>query len=300
VVENTPVYCAELLTSFSESSSGLIVFGGVDMKKFIGDLITIDVQPDLQTNSFTSPSVLLSSIAVTSNGESKNITSSQQNATVLLNPGSAISYLPASMVSAIIKELTGKEPSAEDLSKDGALPVNCNASSTTTSLDFGLGHDGGPIIQVTMRNFVYVPENLQVSYTESDECEYLFGVGHNNDYVLGESFFRSAYVVYDLDNNKISMAQARLYWVSSNIVEIPKGPGGVASIMSSSNVIPNSSSTSTSTKATATTTSAPTPTTTASAQNGASGTMSSNNRRSIILLSVVISTTLTLGLALVL
>ncbi len=45
--------------------------------------------------------------------------------------------------------------------------------------------------------------------------------------VLGDTFLRSAYVVYDLDNNQISLAQTNFNSTTDNIKEIERGPHGV-------------------------------------------------------------------------
>jgi hypothetical protein len=44
---------------------------------------------------------------------------------------------------------------------------------------------------------------------------------------LGDTFLRSAYVVYDLANNEISLAQTDFNATSSSVKEIAAGPSGV-------------------------------------------------------------------------
>jgi hypothetical protein len=50
--------------------------------------------------------------------------------------------------------------------------------------------------------------------------------------ILGGSFLRSAYVVYDLENNEIAIGQTIFNATSSNIKAIPPGTGlpGVSSV----------------------------------------------------------------------
>ena len=45
--------------------------------------------------------------------------------------------------------------------------------------------------------------------------------------VLGDTFLRSAYVVYDLANNEISLAQTNFNSTSSHVLEIGSGTGSV-------------------------------------------------------------------------
>ena len=45
--------------------------------------------------------------------------------------------------------------------------------------------------------------------------------------MLGDTFLRSAYVVYDLSNNQISLAQTDFNATKSNVMEIQSGTSGV-------------------------------------------------------------------------
>ena len=55
--------------------------------------------------------------------------------------------------------------------------------------------------------------------------------------VLGDTFLRSAYVVYDLANNEISLAQTNFDSKSSHVVEISSGTGSVPDATSVTSVI---------------------------------------------------------------
>ena len=46
-----------------------------------------------------------------------------------------------------------------------------------------------------------------------DKCQLLFDVNDAN--ILGDNFLRSAYIVYDLDDNEISLAQVKYTSASS-------------------------------------------------------------------------------------
>jgi hypothetical protein len=67
----------------------------------------------------------------------------------------------------------------------------------------------------------------------------LFGIApaQGGTNVLGDTFLRSAYVVYDLDNNEISIAQTKYNVSSSNIVEIKTGKDAVPSAADASSEI---------------------------------------------------------------
>ncbi|UZP41314.1 hypothetical protein NXS19_009130 [Fusarium pseudograminearum] len=58
-----------------------------------------------------------------------------------------------------------------------------------------------------------------------------FGIAPSTSQVsiLGDTFLRSAYVVFDLDNNEISLAQSNFEATGSHILEISKGKNAVPS-----------------------------------------------------------------------
>jgi len=68
----------------------------------------------------------------------------------------------------------------------------------------------------------------QLTFTDgTPAC--LFGVSPAGSMVsvFGDTFLRSAYVVYDLDNNEISLAQTNFNSTGTDIVEIVPGASGV-------------------------------------------------------------------------
>ena len=72
-------------------------------------------------------------------------------------------------------------------------------------------------------------DNSEGSYISggSGENICLFGIAPSQGTItlLGDTFLRSAYVVYDLANNEISLAQTDFNSKSSHVVEIGKGTG---------------------------------------------------------------------------
>ena len=49
---------------------------------------------------------------------------------------------------------------------------------------------------------------------------------------IGDSILRSMYTVFDLDNGQVSIAQAATEEKMPNVVEVPTGPNGLASVIS--------------------------------------------------------------------
>ena len=81
------------------------------------------------------------------------------------------------------------------------------------SLDFCFGNSSGPRIKVPVPEIIYpfgAPSNIgNVTAEDGTELCYLGLIGNPGPLaLLGDTFIRSAYIVYDVDNLQISMAQA--------------------------------------------------------------------------------------------
>jgi len=61
--------------------------------------------------------------------------------------------------------------------------------------------------------------------------------------VLGDTFLRSAYVVYNLTNNEISLAQINFNAIKLNIMEIKAGAAGVPNALGVANAVSSVSQT---------------------------------------------------------
>ncbi len=80
--------------------------------------------------------------------------------------------------------------------------IDCGQSTNKTSLHFGFGGEGGPVIAVPKSELViprFDRNGKQLTYDGSAACE--FGVwtstsgAKTNLYTIGDTFLRSAYVV---------------------------------------------------------------------------------------------------------
>lgn len=63
-------------------------------------------------------------------------------------------------------------------------------------------------------------------------CQFgILPAGEDGPILLGDTFLRSAYVVYDLDNKQIALAQTKFNATASpNILEIQSGTNGIPSV----------------------------------------------------------------------
>jgi hypothetical protein len=203
------------------SGKGEVLFGAIDTTKYSGDLVSLPVQPmwDGVTN-YTEFLVALTAISVTDDSGTRLLTDSTFAHPALLDSGAVSQYLPAGVADEIFKGFGVIQ---------GTLP--CEYRNSNASLTYTFGGDGGPRINVPLSAMI-VDDGYAILPDGRPECQILVTSENGNGVILGDSFLRSAYVVYDLKNNEIAIAQAVLNATStSNILTIPSGTGlpGVSS-----------------------------------------------------------------------
>ncbi|KAL5416181.1 hypothetical protein PMIN03_002220 [Paraphaeosphaeria minitans] len=185
------------------AKEGTLLFGSVDKSKAHGGLKSAPLTSVVQTpngNDFTEWSVNLASLTRRAGqaGSEEPLLRTTQNA--ILDTGSPNMYVPQYLYDAL------------------AAPLNVTLCSSPDSLHFTFaGKDGsdGPQIRVLYSEIIYLfgmPANPgEVRSEDGTELCYL-GVLSNNGsgiVLLGNTFIRSAYVVYDADDLELRMAQSR-------------------------------------------------------------------------------------------
>lgn len=194
-----------------DASTGNILFGGVDTEKFRGSLSTLPIIPQ-QGNVYAE--FIISLTGLGQNGDLGSVFQNE-NVPVLLDSGSSLMYLPDDVVRSLYAAFNAQyEPS------QGAAFVDCNLANQEGSLDFTFSE---PTISVPLNELVIV------AGISGGEPVCILGIAPAGDTmcVLGDTFLRSAYVVYDLDNNEISLAPTNFNATRSNIEEIHAGDEGV-------------------------------------------------------------------------
>lgn len=165
--------------------------------------------------------IALSGITV----DGTELRSSSLPAGVLLDSGTTLTYLPNEITQTIHSQVRA----AIDTSSGRATAyVPCALASQDRSLDFTFS---GIKISVPYNELVLdskTPSGSGLQFPDgTPAC--VFGIASNGGgtSVLGDTFLRSAYVVYDLANHQISLAPTNFNSTSDNIKEIQPGPGGV-------------------------------------------------------------------------
>jgi hypothetical protein len=194
-----------------DASTGSILFGGVDTSKFVGTLSTLPIIP-VQGNIYAEFVIALTGLG--QNGEQGSVFN-DENIPVLLDSGSSLMYLPDNVVRSLYSAFNAEYDSAQ-----GAAFVDCGVANQEGSLDFTFS---GVTISVPLNELVII------AGVQRGQPICILGIGPAGDApaVLGDTFLRSAYVVYDLENNEISLAQTNFNATESTIQEIQAGNQGV-------------------------------------------------------------------------
>ncbi|GJN67732.1 hypothetical protein PLICBS_001760 [Purpureocillium lilacinum] len=191
---------------------GSVTFGGLDTKKFSGSLEKRPIIPATNTpDKAIRYWVYMDGMSVSSgNGTTTPVFDKVNGVPVFLDSGGTLSQLPTY----VVKELLKSFPSAK---KNGKVyTVECPARDSKMTIDFKFGN-----------TTVYAPVNDFI-WRSGKYC--ILGAFENDkDAILGDSFLRAAYVVYDQDNKNIYIANNED--CGSNLIAIGKGPNAVPSVV---------------------------------------------------------------------
>lgn len=102
--------------------------------------------------------------------------------------------------------------------------VPCNIKNTLATLSFTFGGPGGPTIKVDVSEFVtsvVIPGARAPTFRDNTPvCRWGLQPADEGDPILfGDTFLRSAYVVYNLQNEQIGIAQTTFNATKANVVE---------------------------------------------------------------------------------
>lgn len=181
-----------------KSSTGIILFGAVDTGQFHGTLQTL---PILKTRGGYSAF----RISMTGLSLSGGLSFHHDLPNVaLLDSGSSLTFLPRQLVNDIYSTLGIHY----DDDSEQTPAVDCSLATDKRSIEFTFNSTK-----------ISVPMSELVLPTSSSRCN--FGIAPTGGLpLLGDTFLRSAYVVYDLANNQIHMAQTNFGATKSHIMEI--------------------------------------------------------------------------------
>ncbi|KAK5000522.1 hypothetical protein LTR66_000637 [Elasticomyces elasticus] len=231
------------------AGSGTILFGGVDTSRYTGDLVTLDILPDTVASSLIYHNridiidqfiVAVTAISTDINGKKTSILSggaadgTNGALEVLLDTGSAAWSVPPRVFNAIAATIP-------NLATDGTLPCSVQSNTGTMTVRFA----GKKDIVVPIKELIAPIYNATTGRqyrNRNGEGICLFMVspqeqGRDQFLTLGDAVLRSMYLVYDMDNGQISIAQANLdpnAASSPNTIKpVPAGPNGLQQALGS-------------------------------------------------------------------
>jgi len=203
-----------------DANSGQILFGAVNIDKYHGSLQTVPILKS--AGEYSGLLIALTGMSL----DGANISSSSSlPAAVLLDSGSTITYLPSDITRSLYQRLHAL---IDTSSPTVVAYVPCALAQEDRSIDFTFS---GIQISVPFNELVLPSKGGDGSglhfHDGSPAC--LFGIAPNGGgpSVLGDTFLRSAYVVYDLSNHQVSLAQTNFNATTDNYKAIEAGPGGV-------------------------------------------------------------------------
>lgn len=239
---STPAFSL-YLDSITESH-GTFLFGGIDTKKYIDNLVTLPLEPDT-----ISKSVNVTSYAVSLQGFSVDgISTPDLQTKAILDTGATLVLLPGRVVQPIFDKLgVIFLPSIPTPFIDCGAASKKKATKTKFSFKFNGKTIAVPIKEMIVNSFadhqdLFKGPELK-SYFKGFDTVCMFGIGNADKYqtegggyssgsssgsgssqpeyaLLGDTFLRSAYVVYDLAAQQVSIAQAYPRSNESSIVQL--------------------------------------------------------------------------------
>ncbi|CZR55794.1 related to acid proteinase PEPI precursor [Phialocephala subalpina] len=217
-----------------QATTGSILFGGIDTAKYSGDLISIKVYPDSQGGRTTSFTVAFTSLSATSSSGTDQLTPANYATAAILDSGTTITLLPDDIATSIFEEL-----GATVSQQLGAVVVPCALAENSGTINYGFGGTGGPTIKVAVSQLVLpltLTNGRTPTYTNGQAaCQLGIQAAGDLPVLFGDTFLRSAYVVYDLENNRIALAQTDFNSTSSNVVSFASQGAPIPSATTAAN-----------------------------------------------------------------
>ncbi|RFU77830.1 hypothetical protein TARUN_4414 [Trichoderma arundinaceum] len=203
-----------------DANTGSILFGGIDTEKYHGDLTRINIVPSDGSKTFTEFAVEVYSVQASSASGTDTLGTSEDTLVAVLDSGTTLTYLPQDMA-----EEAWKEVGASYSDEFGLAVVPCSVGNTNGFFSFTFAGPEGPRINVTLSELVLdlfsggpPPEFESGPNKGQSICEFGIQNSTGSPYLLGDTFLRSAFVVYDLVNNQIAIAPTNFNSTETNVV----------------------------------------------------------------------------------
>ncbi|EFQ32674.1 eukaryotic aspartyl protease [Colletotrichum graminicola] len=210
------------------SAEGMVLFGGVDTEKYIGKLTTLPLVNDYHTDKFTSYSVSMTGVAIEAPGQKAvemAAAGGSFNASTVLDSGATVCLLPDRLA----KDIWAKYGVLDR----GYGVLDCawrGPKGEGHAIEFEFAGGGGVRVRVPLEEMVLdtlgggVVRGGPVPFDRAClfgiQSSATFGVEGDGFALLGDTFLRSAYVVYDEANLQVGIAEAKLNASRSYVIEL--------------------------------------------------------------------------------
>ncbi|KAM0276857.1 hypothetical protein ACHAQH_006333 [Verticillium albo-atrum] len=210
-----------------DAKGGSLLFGGIDTEKYVGELKVVPVLKNA-LGKYDYFGVAMAGISAVRKSHDVALPCRECSIRAVLDSGATLSFLPDDLAHAIWQEAGVKWSSNL---KAPMLP--CSRAGGTQKFAFHFGTEEGPTIEVGIDELVIDstkwPSASGKPLIGGEESPWKgqrlcqFGIRNQTQppYILGDSFLRSAYLVHDLVNHEVGMAETLFNATQSGIVPFP-------------------------------------------------------------------------------
>ncbi|KAL2264584.1 hypothetical protein VTJ83DRAFT_7094 [Remersonia thermophila] len=222
-----------------DNPNGAIIFGGIDTGKYIGSFAKLPILPQSQSPRGGSRYYVHMNAVGLTLPDGTVLKSEELQTPVFLDSGATLSYLPTRIFEALANSFEGGayEPDT------GFYYLPCSATNLNGTIDF---YFGDKVIRVALNDFIW----------QAGRYCLLGAVAEEREPVLGATFLRAAYVVFDQDQKNLHIAQGAN--CGENLVAIGSGKDAVPSRTGDCTELPTPTGTAASSRLDATRTNLPT------------------------------------------
>ncbi|BFZ65371.1 hypothetical protein YB2330_006537 [Saitoella coloradoensis] len=200
-----------------EAGTGEILFGGIDTDKYEGNLS--GPYPMLENpfyGNVTDYVIKLTDLSLVLSGEPTDVSNGTVPFAVVLDSGTTLSLVPPTVVDSVAITLGLNSTPVEGTYE---APCDLFTSYDTTDNVLAFSFDNGTnYINVPLRELIFP---LGTDDSGNPQCylglRYLENHSDENPCILGDTFLRSAYVAYDVDNFEIYVAQTVFNSTTSDV-----------------------------------------------------------------------------------
>ncbi|RPA83875.1 acid protease [Ascobolus immersus RN42] len=213
-----------------DADQGELLFGAIDAAKFKGKLVKLPLNSRSGENSPLHFDVNLTDISYTKSqkGGSGSLFGASDAINVFLDSGTSLIYLPVPMATrmqqvagAIVDPVYSDQPIIDCRQRKSGLVYEFKFNGVTIPV---------PIDELIIDAVTNTGEPAYFMNTQIPLCYFGVIASAEGNNVLGDTFLRSAYVVYDLDNKLVALAPTHYNVTESDILEIKPGKDGIPDV----------------------------------------------------------------------